>query len=734
VQELAANSFLDELRPRRVALAVALAAVAAVVVSLATVAPTLALADDEACISGRTWHDEVADATRADTELPVADVVVELLDDMDEVVRSAETGPGGDYRFTGLAAGTYRVRFAPPADTNLVAAGIGADPEVDSDPDPATGATGPITLTDGASATAIDAGLEGDVDEPTSGIGGFIWHDDDIDGLQGDCEAGYAGLSVELLADGESVELTVTDADGHYFLAIADSGTYTIHVHLPPLDDELIPQFSLAGQGSDPDRDSDVDFGGTAIVDFDGDGPNIAIDAGIHTIMVAPCGEGCEPPTTTVPNTTISPTTLPPPATVPPTVLPPTTGPATTAPPPACDDGQSLVGGECVPDPQLCEVDQTLVDGACVDGQTDQSAEQRWRDFRESLDEATLGVAQGCTPDPETGPPGAILCEGELDVPFHLTFELRPPEPDGPAPSGTLPDPPLEGATAQVETAFETRATLLFDPEEFDVSGVGVEVAAPGEARLSIPFTSDSSELKRFILVPKVAGSPRVSYVVTAVPPPDLGITDEREISAGTIQFTIVEAIIGDDAGSGGNIWFIVAAIVGLVLAGGAIAWARNRPASPDAATVVAAASAAALAGTHRVFISYSREDTARIQRLAAAIEEAGIRTWVDTGDIDAGEVWKEEIVRGIRSSDAVLLALSSTSVESNHVAAELSIGRSQDKPVLPVRLHAGIDLSDRLIYDLADLQHVDMYDDSAATINDVVEAVRRLVSSIDPS
>ena len=103
--------------------------------------------------------------------------------------------------------------------------------------------------------------------------------------------------------------------------------------------------------------------------------------------------------------------------------------------------------------------------------------------------------------------------------------------------------------------------------------------------------------------------------------------------------------------------------------------------------------------------------------------------TWVDTGSIDAGEVWKEEIVAGIRASRAVVLAISSTSVQSTHVAAELSIGKSQDKPVLPVRLEPDVELTDRLTYDLSDLQHIEMFDDSPGTVDAVVAAVRRLVS-----
>lgn len=64
----------------------------------------------------------------------------------------------------------------------------------------------------------------------------------------------------------------------------------------------------------------------------------------------------------------------------------------------------------------------------------------------------------------------------------------------------------------------------------------------------------------------------------------------------------------------------------------------------------------------HRVFISYSPEDRESAQRLALALREAGVDTWLDVNNLLPGQRWQEEIARAIRSSSVFLLLLSSTS------------------------------------------------------------------------
>ncbi len=60
---------------------------------------------------------------------------------------------------------------------------------------------------------------------------------------------------------------------------------------------------------------------------------------------------------------------------------------------------------------------------------------------------------------------------------------------------------------------------------------------------------------------------------------------------------------------------------------------------------------------TPRVFISYVREDSARVDRLQRALESAGIAVWRDTAALWPGEDWRAKIHEAITGSALVFLA-----------------------------------------------------------------------------
>src|SRR5207249_4290146 len=61
-------------------------------------------------ISGIKFNDVNGDGVRQSGEAGLAGWTVQLLDAGGNVLKSTTTGPGGSYSFTGLAAGTHRVR------------------------------------------------------------------------------------------------------------------------------------------------------------------------------------------------------------------------------------------------------------------------------------------------------------------------------------------------------------------------------------------------------------------------------------------------------------------------------------------------------------------------------------------------------------------------------------------------------------------------------------------------
>ncbi|MEM7143094.1 MAG: toll/interleukin-1 receptor domain-containing protein, partial [Actinomycetota bacterium] len=198
-------------------------------------------------------------------------------------------------------------------------------------------------------------------------------------------------------------------------------------------------------------------------------------------------------------------------------------------------------------------------------------------------------------------------------------------------------------------------------------------------------------------------------------------------------------ALGGADGASGGDdgsaVPWIIAAVLGLAAVAGGVLWwlARRAANAAPAAAALATAAAPAIAGavsSDRVFVSYTTPNLERATRIDAAIEAAGIPTWFaqDDGAIPGGAIWKEQIVRGLRECDVMVILLSDQAVRSPHVATELSLAKSEGLDILPVMLHEGVELPDRMTYDLADVQWVLCPDDDPASHSAVVAALRGLL------
>ncbi|GAG60019.1 unnamed protein product, partial [marine sediment metagenome] len=66
-----------------------------------------------------------------------------------------------------------------------------------------------------------------------------------------------------------------------------------------------------------------------------------------------------------------------------------------------------------------------------------------------------------------------------------------------------------------------------------------------------------------------------------------------------------------------------------------------------------------------KVFVSYSRQDMAFVDRLQASLVASGIEVAVDREDIEKGEAWWARIQQLIVEADTVLFVLSPSSVAS---------------------------------------------------------------------
>ena len=172
------------------------------------------------------WEDLDHDGVQDSGEPGIAGVLVTLQTPTGTI--TTPTNANGLYTFTNLISGTHAMTFTAPSGYTGTLANVGSD-LTDSDANPITGATGPITVNAGQVMTDMDAGFW----RPAS-MGDLVWQDLDNDGVQDSGEPGIPGVRMTLNgldAQGAPFSQTLlTDASGQYTFTRLIPGTYTITV------------------------------------------------------------------------------------------------------------------------------------------------------------------------------------------------------------------------------------------------------------------------------------------------------------------------------------------------------------------------------------------------------------------------------------------------------------------------------------------------------------------------
>lgn len=132
------------------------------------------------------------------------------------------------------------------------------------------------------------------------------------------------------------------------------------------------------------------------------------------------------------------------------------------------------------------------------------------------------------------------------------------------------------------------------------------------------------------------------------------------------------------------------------------------------------------------VFVSYSREDAARVSALVGKLRAAGVSLWIDQGGIDAASQWSEQIVNALESAKAMLLMVSGSSVNSHNVAKEVVLVSERKGHILPVHLAPTV-IPSALRYQLAGIQHVEYFSDSDEALKAILRALERLGVKLAP-
>ena len=234
-----------------------------------------------ATIGDYVWRDTDGDGVQDPTEAGINGVTVLLKDASGNTVQTtvttnSPTGQAGYYSFT-VDPGTYTVMFMAPTGNTFSPTGQGTT-ATDSDPNPLTGNSTPVTVTSGSSNTTIDAGLY----QPAS-LGNYVWEDLNKNGVQDAGEPGVNGVTVLLKnAAGTTLQTTTTTNSptgtaGYYQFTNLAPGDYMV-MFMAPTGYKITTQDAT---GDTQDSDANSTTGNTVVTNLVSGESDQTWDAGI---------------------------------------------------------------------------------------------------------------------------------------------------------------------------------------------------------------------------------------------------------------------------------------------------------------------------------------------------------------------------------------------------------------------------------------------------------------------
>lgn len=189
-------------------------------------------------ICGMVFNDANGDGIKQPSEGGISGVLIELFEmPSGSFVASTVTGVNGEYCFTYLIPGTYKIK------ENDLPGYISTTPNEII-----------VTVNQGDKSYNNNFGDKLHTIKKGS-IGDFVWIDLNKNGIQDYSEPGMPNVIIKLYdCNNNWIKEVVTDANGFYKLDSLNPGSYQILVQLPSG-----YAFSPANQGSDDTKDSDID-------------------------------------------------------------------------------------------------------------------------------------------------------------------------------------------------------------------------------------------------------------------------------------------------------------------------------------------------------------------------------------------------------------------------------------------------------------------------------------------
>lgn len=194
-------------------------------------------------ITDTVWLDNDNDGVLDASENGIENVTVNLLDDNGVVIATAITDANGQFSFTGLEDGDYRLQISD-ANNELI--------DYQSTTTPAENGFFDVTI-NGANVSNISFGYN-----QRGTIGDTVWSDANSNGVQDDNEVGIAGVQVTLYFDENGngtlqpsdtiVNITTTDVNGNYLFEDLIGVDYLVVI------DADQPELAGYTQTGDPDE------------------------------------------------------------------------------------------------------------------------------------------------------------------------------------------------------------------------------------------------------------------------------------------------------------------------------------------------------------------------------------------------------------------------------------------------------------------------------------------------
>ncbi|WP_457806615.1 SdrD B-like domain-containing protein, partial [Staphylococcus aureus] len=211
------------------------------------------------------WEDTNKNGIQDQDEKGISGVTVTLKDENGNVLKTVTTDADGQYKFTDLDNGNYKVEFTTPEGYTPTTVTSGSDIEKDSNGLTTTG------VINGADNMTLDSGF---YKTPKYNLGNYVWEDTNKDGKQDSTEKGISGITVTLKNEnGEVLQTTKTDKDGKYQFTGLENGTYKVEFETPS---GYTP--TQVGSGTD----EGIDSNGTSTTGVIKDKDNDTIDSGFY--------------------------------------------------------------------------------------------------------------------------------------------------------------------------------------------------------------------------------------------------------------------------------------------------------------------------------------------------------------------------------------------------------------------------------------------------------------------